>query len=150
VRNIDDSFWAGKGLVVHAGDAAAGVLDAQILPARRGPADLQPDLAALRRELDRVGEQIEHDLADGALVAPYPRHAVLEHFVDGDAAAGGAQLQQMVAELVLAVNGGSTSSSTWKNGWVQSLWPALEAEMQAQRSVECRIRNGRFLSPGES
>ena len=79
------------------GDAGAGVLDAEILPARGGPADLEPDLAALRGELDRVGQQVEHDLARGALVAPDPRHALFEHLVDGDAAAGRAQFQQMMA-----------------------------------------------------
>src|SRR5579883_1014870 len=70
---------------------------AQILPARRGPADLEPDLAALRGELDRVRQQVQHDLADGALVAPDLGHALLEDFVDGDAAGGGAQLQEMMA-----------------------------------------------------
>src|SRR4029453_4759294 len=69
------------------GDAGTIVLDAQILPAGSGPAHLEPDIAALRGELDRVGQQIEHDLAGRAFVAPDPRHAVLEHLMDGDAAA---------------------------------------------------------------
>src|SRR6185312_16274449 len=79
------------------GDAGAGVFHAQILAARGGPADLEPDLAALGGELDRIGQQVEHDLAYRALVAPDSRHALLEHLVDGDAAARGAQLQEMVA-----------------------------------------------------
>ena len=85
------------------GDAGAGVLDAHVLAARGGPADFEPDLAALRRELDGVGQKVEADLPHRALVAPQPRQVGLEHFVDGDAAIAGAQLQQMMAILDHAV-----------------------------------------------
>src|SRR5579863_3255874 len=78
------------------GDAGAGVLDAEILPARSGPAYLQPDLAARRGEFDGVRQQIEHDLPYRALISPNSRHVLLEHLVNGDAAARGTQLQQMM------------------------------------------------------
>src|ERR1700682_4558393 len=59
----------------HDGDfflrnAGPGVAHADVLAARGGPADLDPDLAALRRELDRVREKVETDLTDRSLVGP--------------------------------------------------------------------------------
>src|SRR5262249_44521153 len=54
-------------------NAGASVLAAQILAAGRGPADLEPNLAAGRRELDGVGKQVETDLADCTLIGPQPR-----------------------------------------------------------------------------
>ena len=68
-------------------DPRAGVLDAEILSAGCGPARLEPNLAALRGELDGVRQQVKHDLARRALIAPDPRHALLEHLVNSDAAA---------------------------------------------------------------
>ena len=52
------------------GNAGAGVFHAHILAAGRGPTDLEPDLAALRRELDGVGQKVEANLAHRALVGP--------------------------------------------------------------------------------
>ena len=80
-------------------NTGAGILHAHVLAAGRGPADLEPDFAALRRELDRVRQQVQTDLPHRALVTPEPRQVGLEHFMDGDAAVGGAQFQQMVAVL---------------------------------------------------
>src|SRR6266851_5482265 len=59
----------------HDGDfflrnAGPRVAHADVLAARGGPADLDPDLAGLRRELDRIGKKIEADLADRPLVGP--------------------------------------------------------------------------------
>src|SRR5207248_1075524 len=68
-------------------DPRAGILDAEILSAGCGPARLEPDLATLRGKLDGVRQQIEHDLARCALIAQDPRHALLDHFVNGTAAA---------------------------------------------------------------
>ena len=79
--------------------ARPGVLDAHVLAAGRGPADLHPNLAALWRELDGVGQKVEADLAHRALVAPQLWQIGLEHFVDGDAAIAGAQFQKMMAIL---------------------------------------------------
>ncbi len=73
------------------GNAGPGVLDDHVLTAGGGPAHLQPDLAALRRELDGVGQEVEADLADGALVRPQARQVRLERFVNGDVAVLGAQ-----------------------------------------------------------
>ena len=58
-------------------NARAVVADREELAAAGGPADLDRDLAAGRRELDRVGEEVERDLADGALVRPQPRQVAL-------------------------------------------------------------------------
>src|SRR5690606_14593008 len=54
-------------------DAGAVVLDRDVLPAAGRPADADPDLAAARRELHRVRQQIEGDLADGAFVGEQAR-----------------------------------------------------------------------------
>src|SRR5581483_9399467 len=78
-------------------NAGAVVLHAHVLAAGRGPADLEPDLAALRRELDRVRQQVEADLPAGAFVRPQPRQLRLERFLDRDAAVARTQLQQMMA-----------------------------------------------------
>src|ERR1700730_3521103 len=88
----------------HYGDfflrnAGAGIAHADVLPARGGPADLDPDLAALRRELDRVGKKIEAYLADRALVGPDFRQIRFVVIVDRDATAGGADLEKMMALL---------------------------------------------------
>src|SRR5262245_57740951 len=78
-------------------DAGSGILDAQILPAGSGPADFEPDLAPLRRELDGVAEQIETDLPDRALIRPQTRQVGLEQLVDEQPATFGAHLQEMAA-----------------------------------------------------
>src|SRR4029079_9682735 len=64
------------------GNARAGVLHAQELTAGAGAPDLQRDGAARGGELDGVGEQVEADLADGALVGPKLRQVFLERLDD--------------------------------------------------------------------
>jgi len=74
-------------------NTGSGVLDAHILAAGRGPADLDPDFAALRSELDGIRQQVKADLPRRPLVCPQPRHVGFEYFVDFDAAIAGAQFQ---------------------------------------------------------
>jgi len=53
-------------------------LDAQICP----PDAVHPTFSQISRlggELDGVRQQIEHDLARGALITPNTRHALLKH-----------------------------------------------------------------------
>src|SRR5262249_56275077 len=80
-------------------NAGPVVLDAHVLAARGGPSDLEPDLAALRRELDGVGQEIETNLPHRTLVAPQPQQLRLEAFVNGDLAMLRPQIEQMTAAL---------------------------------------------------
>src|SRR5262249_3306567 len=79
------------------GNTGPGILDAEILPARSGPADLEPDFTALWRELDGVAQEVEADLANGALVRPQARQFRLEQFVNDKTAILGAHLEQVAA-----------------------------------------------------
>ena len=67
------------------------------------PAPVQPilieDLPAVRREFDRIGQQVEHDLAHRALVHPDARQMRLDSFADGDLALARAQCEQVPAIL---------------------------------------------------
>ena len=86
----------------HDGDfffwnTGSSVFHADVLAARGRPAGLEPYLTALRRELDRVRQQIEADLADRAFVSPQSRQFRLKYFVDRDAATTCPELQQMMA-----------------------------------------------------
>src|SRR3990170_3429741 len=64
------------------GDAWPRVLHAQELAASPGASDLQRDGPSGRRELDGVGQEVEADLADGALVGPKLRQVRLEGLDD--------------------------------------------------------------------
>src|SRR5207248_9543014 len=68
VRSLSKGCEHDRDLLVR--NPGPGVLDTQILATRCGPADLEPDLAALRRELDGIAEKVEADLANGALIRP--------------------------------------------------------------------------------
>ena len=57
-------------------DARAVVAHGNHLSAVAAAPDGEHDLARLRRELDRVREQVERDLANGAFIAPQPWQAV--------------------------------------------------------------------------
>src|SRR6185295_495547 len=47
-----------------------GIAHTEILPSRSGPSGLDPDLSALWRKFDRIGEKIETNLANSTLVGP--------------------------------------------------------------------------------
>src|SRR5204863_3800938 len=52
------------------GDTRTGVLHADVLAPGSGPAHLEPDLPPMRRELDRVAQEIEADLPHPPCVCP--------------------------------------------------------------------------------
>src|SRR5262245_23140907 len=79
------------------GNAWPGILDAQVLAAKGRAAHRHGDGTALGRELDRVGQEIEADLADGALIGPELRQREIEVLDDLEALVLGAKAHQATA-----------------------------------------------------
>src|SRR5262249_51514434 len=75
------------------------VADGEVLATARCPSDLDRDLAATRRELDSIRQEVQRDLAHRAIVGPEARHVALILLVDGDALVAGAEFDEMAAFL---------------------------------------------------
>src|SRR5262249_12273589 len=81
------------------GNAGPGVLDAQHLPAVGRRCEDDVDAPAARGEFERVGEQVEANLAQGALVAPDQLQSLGELQDDVETLALRTQLEQAQAVL---------------------------------------------------
>ena len=80
-------------LLILGSDADAGVADGDLdLVVDATRADL--DAPAVRRELDRVGDQVDHDLLDLALVGDDRSQRRVDLDLDGDPVPAGPLLQQ--------------------------------------------------------
>ncbi len=67
------------------------------MPTRRGPSDLDLDLAALWGELDGVREHVEDHLPDRALVGPDSWQRLVDQRLDGLSLGAGAQVHHVRA-----------------------------------------------------
>ena len=80
-------------------NSGPGIAHSHILTAAGRPADPDLDRAAWRRELDRVRQQVQDYLTNGALVGPDPRQIGLDRLFDRDVPFFRAERQQMPAIL---------------------------------------------------